>query len=68
MAKPGLFEFLVCANMVGYEAKTTDQIRTEAKINKNDYIVDPRKPERLNMFDGSEHRNVLFIMSGLDVE
>ena len=62
------FEFLVCANMVDYEAKTTDQIRTEADANKNNYIMDPRKPERLNTFDGSEHRNVLYIMSGLDVK
>ena len=62
------FEFLVCAEMVGYEAKSKEKIREEAAINKKDFIRDARKPERLNTFDGSEHRNVLYIMSGLDVE
>lgn len=61
------FEFLVCANMLGYEANTKERIRQEADANKNDFVRDPRKPERLNTFDGAEHRNVLYIMSGLDI-
>lgn len=61
-------EFLVCARMLGYDAKTKEAIREEADANKKDYVRDNRKPERLNTFDGAEHRNVLYIMSGLDGE
>lgn len=61
------FEFLVCSKMLDYSAKTIDSIRAEANRHKNEFVRDPRKPERLNTFDGSEHRNVLYVMSGLDV-
>lgn len=62
------FEFLVCAKMIGYIAATKESIRIEAEGNKKGFIIDPRKPERLNTIDGAEHRNVLFVMSGLDTE
>lgn len=61
------FEFLVCAEMVGYSAASKEKIRAEAEENKTDFVVDPRKPDRLNTLDGAEHRNVLYIMSGLDI-
>lgn len=61
-------EFLVCARMLGYEAKTKEAIRAETNANKKEFVCDARKPERLNTFDGAEHRNVLYIMSGLDTE
>ena len=60
------FEFLVCARMVGYEPKSRETIRLEANENKADYVIDPRQAERLTTFDDMEHRNVLYIMSGLD--
>jgi hypothetical protein len=61
------FEFLVCAEMVGYSAASKEKIRVEAEENKTDFIVDPRKSDRLNTLDGAEHRNVLYMMSGLDI-
>ena len=61
------FEFLVCSKMLDYNAKIIDSIRAEANRYKNEFVRDPRKPKRLNTFDGSEHRNVLYVMSGLDV-
>lgn len=60
------FEFLVCARMINYNPAVKEQIRDEAAKNKDGYIRDPRKIARLNSVDGAEHRNVLYIMSGLD--
>ena len=62
------FEFLVCTKMLNYHSENEDKIRIEAQNNKANFVRDPRKPDRLNTFDGAEHRNVLYIMSGLDVE
>jgi hypothetical protein len=60
------FEFLVCAKMVGYTSRLEARIREEAKANLDGYVRDPAAVERLNTLDGAEHRNVLYIMSGLD--
>jgi hypothetical protein len=60
------FEFLVCAKMVGYVARLEEKIREEAKANLDGYVRDPAAAERLNTLSGAEHRNVLYIMSGLD--
>ena len=61
------FEFLVCAQMVGYEVQCKEKIRAEADLNKGDFVKDPRKADRLNTLAGAEHRNVLYMMSGLDI-
>jgi hypothetical protein len=61
------FEFLVCAEMIDYEAETREKIRAEADQNKENFVSDPRKAARLNTLDGAEHRNVLYMMSGLDI-
>ena len=60
------FESLVCAKMVGYTSELEGRIREEAKKNIDGYVHDPAAIERLNTLDGAEHRNVLYVMSGLD--
>lgn len=61
-------EFLVCAKMVGYDSILREKINGEcvAARDGSDYLVDGRKGEKYNTLDGAEHRNVLYIMSGLD--
>ena len=59
-------EFLVCAKLAGLKSSIREKIQNEcAKNFAGDFLKDPRKPDRLNMFDGAEHRNVLLIMSGI---
>lgn len=60
------FEFLVCSRMNDYMPSTREKIRYEALENKDGFIKDPRKAECLNTLNGAEHRNVLYIMSGLE--
>lgn len=62
-------EFLVCANLLN---SNKTNLRTKIKqecdqiLENNLYVVDSKKPERFNTIDGAEHRNILYIMSGLD--
>lgn len=62
------FEFLVCAKICGYIAKTEKRIRKEAlrSVRKTGYITDKHNnnpaPSKAT-FRSSEHRNVLFVMS-----
>ena len=61
-------EFLVCCRLVDYDSHLRDRIAAECQANLKDspFVTDYRKADRLNTFDGAEHRNVLYIMSGLD--
>lgn len=60
------FEFLVCAKMLGYESRLRERIGAEAEANKDGFVHDLRVGASRNTLDGAEHRNVLYIMSGLD--
>ncbi len=63
-------EFLVCANLLGVQYPAL-RSRIAAECRKNlstGILTDPRRPARTQTLDGAEHRNVLFIMSGLDAE
>jgi len=65
------FEFLVASRICGWPAQIADKIYFEAarSLSPQGYIIDkhnePHHPG-LNSFNGSEHRNVLFIMSTSD--
>lgn len=62
-------EFLVCAKLLNEsKEELREKINKECDeiLEKSPYITDDRKPKRLNTIDGAEHRNVLYIMSGLD--
>ena len=66
-------EFLVCCR-INKDRYDYEPIYTQAKINqeckatleKSPFVIDKRKSEKYNTLDGAEHRNVLYIMSGLD--
>ncbi len=66
------FEFLVCAKMLNYSSQLTGRIleEAEASVSENgDFLIDRhnKNPQTSNTdLDSSEHRNVLFIMSGTD--
>ena len=66
-------EFLVCCR-INKEIFDYEPVYTYADINKeckeslkdSPFVVDKRRPEKYNTLSGAEHRNVLYIMSGLD--
>lgn len=62
-------EYLVCAEIAHYRneelRKKIDEECRAAREN-SPYVVDARKSEKYNTLAGAEHRNVLYIMSGLD--
>lgn len=64
------FEFLVCARLCGFHTSIEEQILAEASRSLSpvsNFLIDTENskaaPEERNDFVGSEHRNVLFIMS-----
>lgn len=64
------FEFLVCARLCGFHSAIEEQILAEASRSlspDSNFLIDTENskaaPEERNDFVGSEHRNVLFIMS-----
>ncbi len=66
-------EFLVCEKLVSKNQPTTpsrlrDRIAEECDeiLKSTPYITDSKKLDRYNTLDGAEHRNILYIMSGLD--
>lgn len=64
-------EILVCAKLLQCEIpdfKAKTKAECQKILVKNPYLVDSRRPARSNTLDGAEHRNILFIMSGLDLE
>ncbi len=64
-------EILVCAKLLQCEIpdfKAKTKAECQKILVKNPYLVDSRRPARANTLDGAEHRNALFIMSGLDLE
>lgn len=67
------FEFLVCAKLCGYESSAEKSIMTEASKSLSpdgNFIIDVLNshaaPGARNSFSGSEHRNVLYLMSSAD--
>lgn len=61
-------EFLVCAKMINAEYPQIASVlkkECDACLIENSFLVDPRNP-RKNTLDTAEHRNMLYIMSGLD--
>lgn len=66
-------EFLVCCR-INKEIFDYEPVYAYAGINKeckeslkdSPFVVDKRRPEKYNTLSGAEHRNVLYIMSGLD--
>ncbi len=61
-------EFSVCCRICGYDSRLSEPISREASGSLDSsrrFIVDPlnRDKPALNSFAGSEHRNVLYIMS-----
>lgn len=63
-------EFLVCAKLLGVQyPELKARIANECRENLSTGILtDPRRPAHAQTLNGAEHRNVLFIMSGLDAE
>ena len=62
-------EFLVCANMVGVDYPAfRQQVAAECSqiLASSPFLFDTRAPKARQTFDGAEHTNVLYIMSGLD--
>lgn len=64
------FEFLVCAKICNYKARTEAMIMEEAEKSisaEGNFIIDMTNSKAAldarNSFAGSEHRNVLFLMS-----
>lgn len=60
-------EYLVCVQLVNAETSLEDAIREECEGNMSPegFLLDERRPSRFNDLEGAEHRNVLFVMSGL---
>ncbi len=60
-------EYLVCVKLADANTSLEDAIREECEGNMSPegFLQDDRRPARLNDLEGSEHRNVLFVMSGL---
>ena len=61
-------EFLVCAKMVNFATNLRAQIEQEcdAILEQHAYLIDERRPAKYNTLTGAEHRNVLYMISGLD--
>lgn len=61
-------EFLVCCKLSDYNSSLREKIDQECNesLANSPFVKDLRKPDRLNTLNGAEHRNVLYIMSGLD--
>lgn len=62
-------EFLVCAKMLGVSyPDITQRLKDECTkiLEEAPFLIDKRRPSEYQTFNRSEHRNVLFIMSGLD--
>ena len=61
-------EFLVCAKILGKKTALKQKIKAECNkiLEKSPFLIDEKKPARLNTLNGAEHRNILYIMSGLD--
>lgn len=64
------FEFLVCAKICGYKSVIETDILSEADLSlapDGNFLIDTHNakasPDERNDFIGSEHRNVLYIMS-----
>lgn len=60
-------EYLVCVQLVNANTSLEDAIREECEGNMSPegFLLDERRPSRYNNLDGAEHRNALFVMSGL---
>jgi hypothetical protein len=60
-------EYLVCVKLADANTSLEDAIREECEGNMSPegFLLDGRRPARYNNLDGAEHRNVLFVMSGL---
>lgn len=64
------FEFLVASRIAGRQTHLSSEINEQAQLSlsyQGKFIVDKLNESlhpKLNTFSGSEHRNVLFIMSG----
>lgn len=60
-------EYLVCVQLTDANTALEDAIREESEdcMSPEGYLLDWRRPDRLNDLDGAEHRNVLFVMSGI---
>lgn len=60
-------EYLVCVQIIDANTSLEDAIREECEgsMSPEGYLLDGRRPARLNNLDGAEHRNALFVMSGL---
>jgi len=62
-------EYLVCAEMThrrNEELRQKIDAECRAARENSPYVIDTRKSEKYNTLSGAEHRNVLYIMSGLD--
>ncbi len=62
-------EFLVCSNLAhtNYDSlKKRITVECKSILATSPYLVDYRRPIACQTLDRSEHRNALFIMSGLD--
>lgn len=62
-------EYLVCAEMIhrrNEELRQKIDAECRAARENSPYVIDMRKSEKYNTLSGAEHRNVLYIMSGLD--
>lgn len=61
-------EYLVCCNLANFSSDLRPQIAEECQaiLATSPYLIDPTRPPRLNTLAGAEHRNALFILSGLD--
>ena len=60
-------EYLVCVQIIDANTSLEDVIREECEgsMSPEGYLLDDRRPARLNNLDGAERRNALFVMSGL---
>jgi hypothetical protein len=60
-------EYLVCVKLVDTNMALEDAVREECEdcMSPEGYLLDWRRPARLNSLEGAEHRNVLFVMSGI---
>ncbi len=61
-------EFLVCAKMIDFATDLRTRIGQEcdAILAQHAYLIDKRRTAKYNTLAGAEHRNVLYMLSGLD--
>jgi len=61
-------EQLVCCKIAEQDSTTKPRIIKECNsiLKKTPYLIDERRDNSRNTLDGAEHRNALYIMSGLD--